>query len=153
MTRTLILEHTYPADPDRLFDLVTDLDTLDAVTRPWLLFEHLPSGQVHTGQVFDVGISLFGILPERPYRMEVTLCDTEARCMVSEENGFSVRKLVHRLEVQPDPAGALLTDRIEIDAGWFTHAVAGWIRLTHVWRHRIRLKLLRQQRPRENSPS
>jgi hypothetical protein len=144
MVRVLTFEHRYPVPPDRLFGLVTDLDTLDAVTRPWVRFEHLPSGPVREGQIIDVAVSLFGLLPMRPYRMRVVLCDPAARLMTSEEDGLGVNKLIHALEVVPgaQPGTSLLKDRIEIDAGWKTALVSIWAWIIYRWRHHIRLRLL-----------
>jgi len=143
MPRTLTFEHRYPVDPDRLFALVTDLDTLEAVTKPWVQFDHLPSGPVHTGQVIDVAISVFGVFPPMPYRMRVVVCDPETRRMTSDEDGIGVHRLLHHLEVHPDPQGARLMDRIEIDAGWSTPLVALWAWCIYRWRHHVRLRLLR----------
>lgn len=142
MTRVLTFEHRYPVGPDRLFRLVTDLDTLDAVTKPWVQFHHLPSGPVHSGQVIDVAMSLFGLLPVRPYRMRVVLCDSRTRRMRSEEDGMGIHKLTHELSVTGDAQGAKLLDRIEIDAGWKTPCVALWAWVIYRWRHHIRLRLL-----------
>lgn len=142
MARTLRFETFYPADPDRVFELVTDLDTLEAVTRPWIQFHHLPSGQVHAGQVIDVALSLFGLLPARPYRMRILSCDAGLRRMRSEEDGMGLRRLVHDLEVIPAPGGAVLRDQVEIDAGWMTPLAAGFAWATYRWRHHVRLRLL-----------
>lgn len=143
MTRTLTFKQHYPVDPDRLFDLVSDLDTLDAVSHPWIQFHHLPSGPVRTGQVIDVAISFLGVLPARPYRMCVALCDPATRHMQTREDGVGIYRLVHDLRVDPDGSGARLLDRIEIDAGWksglFTVLAWGLYR----WRHHLRLRLLK----------
>ena len=145
MPRTLIIENRYPVDADRLFALVTDLDTLEAVTRPWVRMDHLPSGQVREGQVIDVAMSVFGLLPMRPYRMRVTEFDPLARRMTSVEDGMGVQRLCHALSVSSDGDGAILCDRIEIDAGWLTGPVMVWARLTYRWRHHVRLRLLGQR--------
>ncbi len=145
MTRVLRFEHRYPVPPDRLFALVTDLDTLDAVTRPWVKFEHLPSGPVHQGQVIDVAVSMLGLLPMRPYRMRVAQCDPAARCMTTQEDGLGVRRLTHVLQVVEgeQPGVSVLRDRIEIDAGWKTPLVGIWAWIIYRWRHHIRLRLLK----------
>lgn len=142
MRKTLRFEHQYPVDPDRLFALVSDLDTLDAVSKPWVQFHHLPSGSVQTGQIIDVALSLFGVLPVRPYRMHVVLCDPEARRLRSEEDGMGVHKLTHEVEVRPTRDGSVLFDRIEIDAGWLTPIIATYAWIVYRWRHHIRLRLL-----------
>ena len=147
MPKTLTFEHRYPVSADRLFDLVCDLDTLHAVTRPWIQFHHLPSGPVHTGQVVDVAISLLGLLPVRPYRMRVTLCDRSTRRMQTHEDGAGIHSLIHDLQVCPDGTGARLLDRIEIDAGWKTGLLAMLAWGLYRWRHHVRLRLLRAEQP------
>ncbi|MEY8841675.1 hypothetical protein AB9K41_21825 [Cribrihabitans sp. XS_ASV171] len=144
MRKVLTLQNSYPVPPDRLFDLVTDLDTLEAVARPWVRFHHLPSGPVREGQVIDIDLSLFGVLPAQAYKMVVTRMDRDARCMVSEERGAGVRKLVHVLQVAAGPGGgSILSDRIEIEAGWAMPFVSGFVWITHRWRHPVRRRLLR----------
>ena len=144
MPKVLRFEHAYPASADRLFQLVIDLDTLDAVTKPWVQFHHLPSGPVHEGQVIDVALSVFGVFPVRPYRMRVVLCDAQTRRMRSEEDGMGIHRLTHELKVKPGGDGAILYDRVEIDAGWITPLVAAWAWVIYRWRHHIRLRLLRE---------
>lgn len=142
MTRTLRFEQFYPADPDRVFALVTDLDTLEAVTRPWIRFHHLPSGPVHEGQVIDMALQVFGFPPVRPYKMRIVQMDRAARRMATREEGAGLRSLAHRLEVRPVSGGACLIDEIEIDAGWLTPLAAVLAWLTYRWRHHVRLRLL-----------
>lgn len=142
MARTLTFTQHYPVGADRLFDLVIDLDTLDAVTKPWVQFHHLPSGPVQAGQVIDVALSLLGVLPARPYTIRIVECDRTARRMRSRESGMGVRGLSHRVEVAPGDGGSVLTDRVEIDAGWATPLAAIFAWFTYRWRHHVRLRLL-----------
>ena len=144
MPRSLSLQNHYPVNADRLFELVTDLDTLEAVTRPWVQFDHLPSGQVRQGQVINVAMSVLGLFPTLPYRMEVAEFDPVARRMTSVETGSGVRRLIHTLEVTPDGEGSCLHDRIEIDAGWKTGLIMLWAWWTYRWRHHLRLRLLKE---------
>lgn len=152
MSRILAFEHSYPVSPGRLFELVTDLDTLEAVTRPWVQFHHLPSGLVHEGQVIDVALSAFGVFPVRPYRMRVVKCDPVARIMRSEEDGMGIHKLTHELHVLPENGGARLVDHIEIDAGWLTPLVTMWAHIIYRRRHPIRLRLLGVTQPGSAAP-
>ncbi|MFK7755205.1 MAG: SRPBCC family protein [Sedimentitalea sp.] len=140
--KTLRLEAYYPVDADRLFALASDLDALEAVTRPWIQFDHLPSGQVKTGQVIDVAVSLLGVFPPQPYRMRVVRCDEVLRLLRSEEEGMGVARFVHVVTVTPEGTGAKLVDLIEIDAGWKTWIVWLWARFLYGRRHKKRLALL-----------
>ncbi len=142
MHKKLKFEHRYSVDADRLFALVSDLDTLDAVSRPWVQIHHLPSGHVHTGQTIDVALSVFGVFPLRPYRMHVVDCDPVRRCIRSEEDGMGVHRLTHDIEVVQDAGESVLIDRIDIDAGWLTPIVAIYARIIYNWRHHIRVRLL-----------
>lgn len=142
MRRKLTFENYYPVDADRLFSLVTDLDTLEAVSRPWMQIHHLPSGPVRKGQIIDVAMSFCGVLPVSPYRMRIVVCDPHERRMRSEEDGMGVSRLVHEVTVRETGDGAVLKDHVELDAGWKTPAVTICARLMYRRRHPIRRRLL-----------
>lgn len=150
MRRLMTFVHDYPVSPERLFALVSDLDTLEAVTRPWVTFHHLPSGPVREGQVIDVALSVLGVFPVSPYRMRVVRCDAAARRLRSEEDGMGIHKLTHEIEVVARPNGARLVDRVEIDAGWLTPVVASWAWVIYRWRHHVRLRLLQAGQSRSS---
>lgn len=147
MRRTLTFRHCYAVDADRLFALVSDLDTLDAISGPWLRFHHLPSGPVAEGQVIDVGISVLCLFPERPYRIQVVTLDPMARKLTSEESGLGIRRLVHAVEVRPDGRHSVLLERIDVNAGALTPAIAAFARIAHKWRHFRRRSLLLDDPP------
>lgn len=145
MQRRLVFEHDYPVDADRMFALVSDLDTLDAVSAPWLRFDHLPSGPVTTGQRIDVELSVLCVFPPRPYSMVITECDRAARHLRSVESGLGIRELVFDLTVRPTGKGCVVAESVEIDAGWLTPVVAFYARVIHFWRHRLRMRLLNEK--------
>ncbi|WP_424986128.1 SRPBCC family protein [Microbulbifer sp. S227A] len=142
MVRRLTFKHSYPVDADRLFAMAIDLDVLEAVSRPWLRFDHLPSGPAQVGQHIDVALSPLGVLPAQPYTMHVVTCDRAARLLRSEEHGMGITRLVHELQVEPAGTGALQVDRVEIDAGWRSGLVALWVRTLYRRRHRAMRQLL-----------
>lgn len=142
MQKRLKFEHRYKVSADRLFALVIDLDALEAVSKPLLQIHHLPSGPVRQGQGIDVAYSLFGLFPQRPYRMFIRRCDATALRLRSEEHGVGIQRLVHEIEVSPDGNSSVLREWIEVDAGWRTQIVAACIWVLFHWRHRVRLRLL-----------
>jgi hypothetical protein len=142
MSKPIVLDHTYPVTPDRLFAMICDLDALDAVSRPMVLFDHLPSGLVRTGQVVDVAVSVFGVLPSRPYRFRVIKCDPKARILRFQEDGFGVNRLIHEAVVTPEGTNARLVDHIDIEAGWKTPVLRVWMWMLFRWRHYKRTRLL-----------
>ena len=142
MPRTVTLTHDYPHPPAAVWQVATDLDDLAEVCRPLLRFSGLPSGRIRQGQVIEVGVRLFGILPEQPYRMTVVELDDDAMTFRSDENGSGVEYWRHTLSVTADGPGARLTETIEIEAGRATPAFAAWARLLYRRRHPGRLRIL-----------
>lgn len=145
MARRLSFRHRYPVDPDLLFAMAIDLDVLDADCKPWVTFDHLPSGPVWTGQRLDVALSVLGVLPAQPFSMHVLLCDPEARLLRSEQRGVGIARMLHEVRVAPDGAGAVLIDEIDIEAGRMTGLAAACAGVIHRWRHRKRLRLLAER--------
>ncbi len=132
----------YPVEADRLWSLATSYDALARVMKGIVAFDGLPEGHVQTGQKLDVGVSLFGVLPNQPYRMEILKCDGETMIMQSQEIGAGVKSWHHRMQVVPTENGSRLRDHVEIDAGWATPVFALWARYLYNARHKPRLRLL-----------
>jgi hypothetical protein len=142
MRKTLSFSHGYAIDADRLFALVSDLDTLDAISEPLLRFHHLPSGPVFEGQIIDIGLSVCCVLPERPYKMQVVALDPNARRLRTEESGLGVRRIVHEVEVRGETDRSVLQQRLEIEAGALTPLIAAFAWVIHQWQHHRRRILL-----------
>ena len=142
----LAVTHRYATPPDAVWEIATDYGAVAQVCAPLLSFEGLPDGQVCAGQVIEVRVRLFGLLPPEAYRMEVVACDPIARRFRSREFGMGVRDWIHDLHVLPDGRGSKIEERIEIEAGWKTPLVALWAQLLYRYRHRGRLRLLQGER-------
>lgn len=140
--RTVRLSHIYDHAPADVWRVATDLDCLKEAVRGLLKFEGMPSGAIHKGQVLDVTVSMFGILPAQPYRMELIEFDNVTHKFVSREEGMGVEHWQHSLRVVPHVRGAELIDEIEIEAGWRTGLIAAWARYMYKRRHGPRLTML-----------
>lgn len=142
--KTVTLEHFYPANPKDVWGLAIDLDAFHEIMDHMITFEGLPSGKIFKGQSIDVKTSLFGKLPKQPYHMEVVECDHDQMMFLSSERGSGVKKWQHRLTIVPHEDGALLTDRIEIEANikLLTPLFALWAKHMYEARHQPRLKIL-----------
>lgn len=145
MSRRVTLRHVYDARPEQLWAIATDFDCLAEAMRGLVRFEGLPEGGLHQGQVIDVRVSLFGILPAQPYRMELLEYDPEQMCFLSDEKGMGVDRWRHRMLIKASGSGAELIDEIEIDAGWRTGVLAAWARYMYGRRHKPRLAMLARQ--------
>ncbi len=142
--QTVHLSHVYDAEPREVWRVAIDLDCLQEAVQGLLSFEGMPSGAIYAGQVIDVKVSMFGILPAQPYRMELLEFDQDAMRFVSNEQGMGVKHWQHRLWVKPHAKGAELIDEIEIEAGWRTAMIAAWARYMYKRRHKPRLRMLAQ---------
>lgn len=138
--------HRYVAHPDAVWEIAPDYDALAQVCAPLVRFEGLPAGQVSAGQVIEVRVRLFGLLPPETYRMEVVACDPVGRRFRRREFGAGVRDWVHDLHVLPDGRGSRIEESVEIEAGWKTPLAAQWARILYRHRHRGRTRLLQEER-------
>ena len=138
----VIVENSYDVPAAQLWALVTDYKALVQVMEGIVSFEGLPEGRVETGQKIDVTVSLFGILPNQPYRMEVLECDNANMFFRSSETGAGVKSWHHTARVIETETGCRLIDEIDIDAGWRTPLFRVWARFLYTARHRPRLRLL-----------
>lgn len=140
--RVVRLSHVYEHPPQDVWRVATDLDCLKEAVRSLLVFEGMPSGAILEGQVLDVTVSMFGLLPAQPYRMEILEFDTKALRFKSREFGMGVQHWQHSLQVVKHAKGAELIDEVEIEAGWRTPLIAAWARYMYKRRHNPRLKML-----------
>ncbi len=149
--KTIRLSHIYPHSPRQVWQVATDLDCLNEAVPGLLSFEGMPSGAIHKGQVVDVKVSMFSVLPAQPYRMELIAFDDNKMWFNSNEVGMGVTHWQHSLQVLPHAQGAELIDEIEIEAGWRTALIAAWARFMYKQRHVPRLKMLVRQSSRSVS--
>ncbi|WP_146348210.1 SRPBCC family protein [Phaeobacter marinintestinus] len=126
--------HDYPVPAKQLWALATNLDHLETMNAPLIRFSTLPDGRLRTGLVIETRVSVYGVLPSQPYRIEVLTCDDDTMLAQTTESGSGVRSWNHTITVTETENGSRLTDRIEIDAGVLTFAYAWWAR--KLYRHR-----------------
>lgn len=143
--RKIDLSHEYSVAPDVLWRMVINFQALEKVMRGLIRFSGLPDGDLFTGQVADVRVSLFGVLPSQPYRMKVLLRDDATLSVHSTEHGAGVKRWEHRFQVIPTDAGCRLVESIEIEAGILTPLFARWARFLYTRRHPARLALLAEK--------
>ncbi len=142
MAKTISLRHDYAASADAVWNLATDIEALDSVNRPRIVMTGLPKGRIHQGQVVNVDVSLFGIMPKKPYSMTVVKCDDAARSFESSEKGAGVKSWRHKLQVIDTACGSAIEETISIDAGLLTPLFAAWAKYLYRARHPVRQKLL-----------
>lgn len=128
--------------PDKLWNVVTDLDALNEIAGRAVSFNGLPSGRFETGQVLKVSVSLLGLLPRQKYCIKVIEVDDVNRTLLSSESGAGVALWRHTAIVSKDGWGSVLKDQVEIEAGWLTLAASIWATFLYRRRHSARLRIL-----------
>ncbi|MEP3347496.1 MAG: hypothetical protein ABJN34_08165 [Litoreibacter sp.] len=144
MSKTIHLTHTYPYSAASVWQVATDLDHLRRVTSGKITFRNLPSGSIFEGQMLEVDVSLFGLLPYQPYRMEVRQFDAKAMRFVSSEIGAGVKSWEHTLHVIDHSDHCQIKEHIKIDAGILTPAFCLWAKYLYRSRHLPRLAILKE---------
>ena len=79
---------------------------------------------------------LFRVLPFSRHRLSIRDVDDAARTLVSEEGGGLVRRWDHVITVEAEHGRTRYTDRIDIEAGPLTFAVAAYAGLFYRYRQR-----------------
>ncbi|WP_299083898.1 SRPBCC family protein [uncultured Ruegeria sp.] len=150
-TRAVHLAHDYAFPAGLVWDVVTDFDHLQTVTKGVLAFRNLPSGQLFQGQHINVDVSLFGWMPYQPYEMTVLALDEEHMSFLSSEVGAGVKSWNHSLQVIPQTDGCRVSEQIEIDAGVATPLFSARARYLYRRRHKPRLQILADLYRREEA--
>ena len=141
--------HHYPCDADLLWEVVTEYTALNKVMVGLARFDGLPSGHMRQGQNFEIGLSLFGWFPPKPYHIEIVRCDHGSRTVETREHGLGLRCWRHTIRVMPTSKGSRLTEEIEIDGGCLTWLYALWAHLVYRARHAPRLRVLTEMSPQQ----
>ncbi|WP_424929642.1 hypothetical protein [Amaricoccus tamworthensis] len=140
--RSVLIKNDYPASATRLWALATDYDALRQVAQGNVEFDGLPHGRFQAGQKVSVMISLFGIFPKRPYNIEILECDETRMVLRTCEEGAGIKSWRHTVRITETGGKSLLTDQVDIDAGWLTGLAAMLARHIYRTRHKPRLKLI-----------
>jgi ligand-binding SRPBCC domain-containing protein len=136
------IHHAYPVSPDDLWRVAADWTCLEQASRGLLRYGRLPDGKIIEGQSLTVDISLFGVGPWFPWTIIIDTLEPEARIMRCIEFGGAARSWIHAMRVEPMGGGAVLKDRIEIDAGVRTPGYALFANILYRRRHRPRRRML-----------
>lgn len=142
------ISYEYPVSADDLWRVAADWRCLEQASRGLLRYGPLPAGKILAGQSLVVDISLFGLSPWFPWTIIIDTLDPERRLMRSIEFGGAARWWLHDMEVEETPRGAVLRERIQIDAGPLTFGYALFANALYRRRHGPRKRMLGLAAPR-----
>ena len=143
---TIRVTNDYPVAPDALWDISTDMGAMARTMKGLLRYDGLVPCRAHMGLVLRYGVSLFGILPSRPCRVEFVAFDEDAMTFETVETGPGLRSWNHRMRVVPAAGGSRLVEAVEIEAeaAWQTPLFERFARHVYRRRHAPRLAMLMQ---------
>ena len=142
MPATVESSHCYPVKADRLWTVAADWDALAEADRGMVRQIGLPGGRFRKGQRLEIEVSAFGLLPPRPYVIEILDCDDAAFRMTSREEGTGIRSWTQRMRVEAKGERSRLHDRIAMDAGPAMPLFAAFARWMRRRRHAPRMRML-----------
>lgn len=144
MSQLVKLEHEYQQNARQVWHVATNIQYFEKIMRGLVSFRGLPKAPLHEGQVLQLQVSLFGILPYQPYHINIVTFDEDKMQFCSMEKGVGVHLWRHELRVMPngDDSGCKIIEQIEIDAGVSTPIFVLWAQFLYKKRHPRRLSLL-----------
>lgn len=136
------IEHVYDAPVEAVWDVALDFQKLAELSAGSVVYRGLPAGRVGQGDVIAFEVSPFGLLPWKPYRVEMIEVDHDAHRFVSLEHGAGVKTWRHTLTLRTEGDATRQIDEIEIDAGVMTPVIVRLARRMYAKRDGPRRRLL-----------
>lgn len=146
-TKTVYKKSMFPADIDTVFDLLTDLKTLQYVASPYASF--IPTGENTNiiwkeGRTYLFKFKMFCILPFGTHTIHVI--DFKKDGIYTNESNTFVPVWNHRIELKDNGNGTIeYSDEVEICAGWKTIFVWMWAKSFYSHRQKKWIRLLKKQ--------
>lgn len=145
--RIVYKKSTFPADIDTVYNLLTDLKTLQYIASPYASFEPIDSDEniVWTeGKKFIFSFKLFCIIPYGKH--EINVMSFKKNEIYTNESNTFVPIWNHRIVLKGNNDGTTqYSDEVEFGAGWKTSIVWCWANLFYAHRQRKWLKLLKEK--------
>lgn len=136
---------TFSADIDTVFNLLTDLKTLQYVAHPYAKF--IPIGEEQNiiweeGRSFSFKFKMFCVIPYGTHTIQVI--DFKKDGIYTNEHNTYVPTWNHRIKLKDNGNGTTeYSDEVEIGAGWKTIFVWCWAYLFYRHRQKKWSKLLK----------
>lgn len=127
------------ADADSVWQAVKTPAAFRTVTRGLLRMPVIANrdGEWHEGETVVGWVFLFGFVPFSRHHLQIASIDDGDRILRSREHGGLVRQWNHDIEVEPiDDGRCRYTDRIDIDAGFFTPVIVAYAKVFYLLRQR-----------------
>lgn len=138
MAAIVDIEAHYDWDADALFAEALNFGELAEAMRGFAVYDGLPNGAAQEGETYTVDVTIWGVFKNTGHVIHVERVDRLGRILQSREYNPGVRRWDHTLSIQPKDCGAVWSDRVVVDAGWRTWALARFVAYVYLRRHRRR---------------
>lgn len=142
-TKLVCRSSIFPADTDRVFSLLKNLETLQYIARPYASFIPIDQdGSVcwEEGQTMSFRLKMFCLVPYGIHTIRV-IAFSKDRIYTNERNTH-VPVWNHAIKLKALPDGKTeYSDEVEINAGWKTPFVYLWAKCFYAHRQKRWLKL------------
>lgn len=142
MKKAFEIDHDYAAPAERLWEIVSDLDSIQDASGNMLVYYGLPGGQMYKGQSLHARVSVFGVFPPFEWHVDVINLDSQKMFFHTREQGAGMVKLETAVIIQKAGSMARLREIVRVEAGWLTPMLQPIMRLYYRRRHKPRLRLL-----------
>lgn len=139
-------KRTFPADINTVFNLLTELKTLQYIAFPYAKFEPLENNKNiiwKEGNIFTFKFKMFSVIPYGIHKIKVISFNKDE--IYTNESNTHVPVWNHRIRLKENEDGTTdYSDEVEINAGWKTIFVYWWAKSFYSHRQRKWLKLLKK---------
>ncbi len=139
-TRTISVSSILPAAADRIWSLLTRVETLQYIAAPYATFTPVGRSKAlifKEGETTQFRLYLFGFVPLGIHTIYMRRFDRAAYSVDTEESSKGIPVWNHSISLVPREKGTVYyTDEVTIGAGFMTGIVCLWGRL--FFRHRQR---------------
>ncbi|MDR1615864.1 MAG: hypothetical protein LBR98_02485 [Syntrophomonadaceae bacterium] len=153
-TETIQVSSVFKAPPEKIWPLLTHMDTLRYIASPYAAFVPAgkPSGETwRAGETYRFRLRVFGIIPLGVHTIRVQIFDHGKLRVQTAENNRFVPTWNHCITLEPEGISQTrYTDEVEIGAGRFTGLVRLWS--AAFYRHRQK-RWARLLAPNRNKPA
>lgn len=144
-TKIVYRKSTFPADIDTVFNLLTNLETLQFIASPYAKFTPIGDKEKiiwEEGKTFSFRFKMFSYIPYGTHTIKVI--DFNKDEIYTNESNTHVPVWNHRIKLIDNGNGTTdYSDEVEIDAGWKTFIVWCWACCFYRHRQKKWIKLIK----------
>jgi len=138
MKVNLLVKATYSEPTETLFDKARSFAEMMEVSSPVSVYRGLPAQQMEPGRTYVTDVTALGFAKSYNYHIRIDQICTETKRIETSEWGKGIHNWLHTIQIVSSSTGSTWIDRIGIDGGFRTPALALFARYMYRHRHKER---------------